>query len=713
MAKKKTTPKPDDDNLDFVRKAIAKYEKAFDRERANIALAMEDLEFRVGEQWPSGVKAERERDYRPALTINKIPTYVRKITGSIRAGRPSIRVEPVDSRGDPDTAETLEGLIRYIENRSDAQHAYTAGADSQVVAGIGHWRVLTEYADDSTFNQEIRIATVADGVNVIWDPDSVYANKEDARFCFVPVDLSHDEFEEKYPDAPIDDFNLSFEGHPTYLDEWYGDDLVRVAEYWERRLEKRTLAMLPNGAIDDVTEQPERLAELKANGARIEERESHCVYRSVISSCHLLEEPVKWPGRYIPVVPVIGEEVTCGRRKVRHGIVRYLKDPQRAYNYFRSAETEAVALQPKAPFMVTEKNVQDNEDMWLTANLRNHPYLLYTPDPKNGNAPPQRINARMDTAGMVEGLTLSSQEMMDVTGIHEASLGQSSNETSGKAIMARQQESDVGSYVYVQNFSRAIKHTGRILLDLIPHIYDAERTIRITGEDGKVDLVDINQQSMAIDTVLNDVTVAAYDVHLDQGPSFATKREEAREGMLTFMQQAPSAAPVVLDLIANAQDWPNADKFAKRLKTLLPPNIQAMEAQESGEAPPPPPPPDPEVLMKQAELQSQQMEMQFGQAKLQAEAQKAQLGLKEQEMNLQQKQMDLRLKAMEVQGIEPNEQLVQMLGTLQQTLAMLLQQINSPKSVIRGSDGKIAGVESNGQIRTVHRDANGRVATIQ
>jgi hypothetical protein len=702
-SKKKSAPSKDD-NLDFVRKAVEKYERAYDKERANIALAIEDLEFRVGEQWPSGVKAERERDYRPALTVNKIPTYVRQITGSIRVARPSIRVVAVDSRGDPDTAETLAGLIRYIENRSDAQHAYTTAADSQVAAGIGHWRVLTEYADDSTFNQEIRIATVADGVGVVWDPDSVYANKEDARFCFVPVDLSHDEFKERYPDAPIDDFTITFEGHPTGLDEWYGDDLVRVAEYWERRPEKRTLAMLPDGAIDDITEQPERLAELKAAGARIEERESHCVYRSVISSCHLLEEPKKWPGRLIPIVPVIGEEVFCGRRTVRHGIVRYLKDPQRAYNYFRSAETEAVALQPKAPWLVTEKNIEDNEDMWLQANQRNYPYLLYKADQKNGNAVPQRIGSRMDTSGMVEGLQISRDEMKEVTGIFDAAMGQRSNETSGKAILARQQEADIGSYVYVQNFNRAIKHTGRILLDLIPHIYDAERTIRITGEDGKVDLVDINQQ-LAIDTVLNDVTVAAYDVQLDSGPSFATKREEAREGMMTFLQQAPSAAPVVIDLIAEAQDWPNAQKFSKRLKTLLPPTIQAEEAEESGEAPPPPLPPSPEQ-------QAQQMEMQFEQAKMQAEAEKAQL-------SVQEKQMDVHLKRIELEAVDPRIVFGEAIQNMQVSMAQMAaalnemaQQINAPKTIIRGPDGRAVGIESNGKVTQVHRDENGRVVAL-
>lgn len=622
-----------DSDSEFVRKALQKYERSYDKERTNIVLAYEDLEFRIGEQWPGDIKRERESDFRPVLTINKVPTFVRQVTGDIRLMRPSIRVVPVDSRGDAETAEVLGGLVRYIENRSDARHAYTGAADSQVVAGIGHWRVLTEYADDSTFNQEIRIASVDDGVTVIWDADAILPNKEDAKCCFVPVDISHDAFKERYPDAPLEDFSLTLEGRSTLLDEWFGDDFVRVAEYWERRPEKRTLALLPDGAIDDVTDQPERLAELEAQGVRIEERDSHRVYRSVISSCHLLEGPKPWPGRYIPIVPVIGEEVTIGRRTIRHGVVRYLKDPQRAYNYFRSAETETVALQPKAPWLVTEKNVEKYEDQWRQANSKNYPYLVYAPDSANGNTLPQRVSPGVSTAGITEGLQISAQEMKDVAGIYDAGLGERSNETSGKAIMARQRESDVGTYVYVENFSRAIRHTGRILLDLIPTVYDTERVIRIVGDDDKVDLVEINKQVDEV-TKINDVTVAAYDVVLDQGPSYTTKREEAREGMMTFLQQAPDAAPLVLDLIADAQDWPNSEKFAKRLKTMLPPPIQAEEAAEAGEQPPPPPPPNPEMMLRQAELQ-------VDQAKAQADLRKA-------ELDLASKQMDLEIKKLEL-----------------------------------------------------------------
>jgi hypothetical protein len=217
-------------------------------------------------------------------------------------------------------------------------------------------------------------------------------------------------------------------------------------------------ALLPDGSIDDVTDEPERLAELKAKGVRIEERESHRVYRSVISSCHVLEQPKPWPGRLIPIVPVIGEEVMIGRRTIRHGVVRYLKDPQRAYNYFRSAETEAVALQPKVPWLVTEKNIENYEDQWLTANTRNYPYLIWNPDQKNSFAAPQRLSPAVNTAGITEGLQLSAEEMKDVTGIYDAGLGRRSNETSGKAIVARR-KSRMSAHTSTSRTSRELSST--------------------------------------------------------------------------------------------------------------------------------------------------------------------------------------------------------------------------------------------------------------
>lgn len=618
----------DDKDDDFIKEAIERYDRGYEREETNIIEAYEDLEFLSGNQWPADVKKSREEAQRPVLTINRVPQFVRQVTGDIRMMRPAIKCVPVDNRGDKDTAEVLAGMIRYIENRSDAEVAYTYGADSQVSAGVGHWRVTHEYAEDTTLNQELRIVAVPDGISVVWDPDAILPNKEDANFCFVPVDMSRAAYEAAYPDAPITDFVRETFGKESTV-QWDGEDFVRVAEYWEKRPMKRTIAVLPDGSTDDLTDDesvtPEYLEQMKAAGARVEQRDGTCVYRSLVTLGYVLEKPVKWPGRYIPIVRAAGEEYRVGRRIVRHGVVRFAKDPQRAYNYFRSTQTEVIALQPKAPFIGTAKNFEGLENQWSTANTKNWPFMTYNPDPKNGNAPPQRSSPAVNLAGVEDGMLVSSEEMKATTGLYDASLGNRSNETSGKAIMARQREGDVGTFVYVSNFSRAVRHTGRILIDLIPHIYDTERQIRIIGEDGKEDLVEINKpmldQSVPTpmsDTentqakIMHDVTVGAYDVVLETGPSYSTKRAEARDGMIEFTRGLPPEIAMVLtDLVAEAQDWPNASKVAKRMKHMLPPAIRAEEAQEAGEPLPPDlqqqQQPDPVQI---AELQGKQLDNQ-------------------------------------------------------------------------------------------------------
>jgi hypothetical protein len=581
--------RPDESKPDDVHAlALKRWQAGYERDRDNIDAAYADLEFLEGDQWPAEAVRLRESEERPIQTFNRMPQFVRQITGDMRLARPGIKVVPVDSGADRSIARIRAGLIRYVENRSDAQAAYCYAADQQVAAGIGHWRVIKEYADDTTFNQELRVVAVEDGISVIWDGDAILPNKEDARWCFVPVDISRDSYKERWPDHPVTDFEGKADAAAT---GWCGADFVRVCEYWVKKPVTRVLALLPSGAIDDVTDDDPRAARYRAQGIRVEERESTKVCRYVISYGDILEGPVEWPGRHIPIVRCPGEETRIGRKVKRRGIIRFAKDAQRAYNYGRSTQTEVTALQPKAPFIGTEKNFEQYDQIWSIANRKAFPYLPFTPDPSNGGVPPQRSSPAVSLSGVNETVALAAEDMKAVIGIYDAGLGARSNETSGKAILARQREGDVGSFVYQDNWSRAIRHTAVILNDLIPHVYDAERTIRILGEDGREELIRINQAApgdgMAeTERVLNDVTLGAYDVVFQPGPSYSTRREEAREGMNTFMQAAPQAAALVLDLFAEAQDWPNAEKIGKRLEHLLPPELRAREAAERGEAEP-------------------------------------------------------------------------------------------------------------------------------
>lgn len=607
--------------------AIKRWRRADDADRTNRDMAYEDLEFIEvpGAQWTE--EAKNARTGRPCLEFDRLGTTIVQITGDIRQMRPAIKVVPVDSRGDVKTADTIAGMVRYIENRSDAPAAYFSGADQQVACGIGHWKVMTEYGSDSTFEQEIRIAPVPDGVGVRWDPDAILPTREDGKFCFVPVDMSRDVYEETYPDKPaaeMGDSDLADRG----LAEWATADMVRTVEYFTKTPVEKTLALMPDGEILDLTDKAdqdyaENLERAQLAGARIEKRPGHKVERYIISATEILEGPDLIPGRFIPVVPVLGIEMTIGKKRTRRGVVRKAKDAQRAYNYSRSTQTEVVALQPKAPFVGSEKMFKGYEHIWETANTVNHPFLPYNVDPQSPLAAPQRVPPPVASSGLAELTGQAAEDIKAITGVYDASLGARSNETSGKAIRARQQEGDVGSYVYIVNFSRSIRHTGAIVTGMIPHIYDTARTLRIVGEDGKVDLVDINKaQGVAVDgepeAVENDVTVGAYDVAMEMGASYTTRREAALDGMISLVQAAPDVAPLVLDLLAKAQDWPMADKIAKRIRTMLPPQIQAEEAQESGE-PMPAQQPNP---AQQAEMQAQQRQQQLEEQRHQLDSEK-------------------------------------------------------------------------------------------
>lgn len=643
---KKKLSKAESDGI--LKEARERWDRAYEKERSNIIAAYEDLEFLVGGdgQWDAESLKERRAEGRPCLTVNQIPQFIHQVTGDIRQMKPAIKVVPVDDQADPQVADINSGLIRYIENRSDASGIYFTAADQQVSAGIGHWRVITEYADDSTFLQEIRIESVDDGIAVLWDADAKRADRSDAGHCFVPVDYTHGGYKELFPNASLSDFDGLTAW--TNLKDWYTGDKIRVAEYWVKKPMKRTLAMTPDGKTLDLTDKP-MVMDLPPN-TKIEERDSYKVCRYLISGAEVLEGPEDWAGRHIPIVPVVGQEVRVNGKIIRKGLIRDAKDPQRMYNYFRSAQTEIVALQPKAPFMVTEENVGKYQDVWETANQKNWPYLPYTPDPANGGKEPSRVQPPVSSQGVNEGVALANDDLRRVIGIYDSGLGAKSNETSGKAINARDRQSDTGTYVYIDNFARAIRRTGQILIDLIPHIYDTERTIRIMGEDGKIDMLKINQHKMQageggglVEQTLNDLTVGSYDVVAQAGPTFTTRREEAKEGMLALLQAVPDIAPLILDKVAKAQDWPMADEIAKRIRANIPQHIlQAEEAEQQGASPEEvkqileqgnQPAPDPKAIEAQANIELRQMDQQFQQQKAMNDAQ-----LEQQKMMVAQEQ---------------------------------------------------------------------------
>ena len=653
----KTTPNPKvkAKKVDHV-EALKQYHRGWEHDRLNIERAYADLNFLAGYQWIQELENQRLQDGRPVLTFNRVPQFVRQVTGDIRQMRPAISVVPVNNGADEKIAEIREGLIRHIEAASDATlDVYVDGADSQVACGMGAWEVAGEYNDDLDYEQNLVIRTLDDQISVIWDPDSKKKTRADAMFCFVPVDMTRDAYEEAYPDHPVNDMG-QWDGQ--YIDNWYDDDRIRVCRYWYKKKITRKLVRMPDGSIQDITNaEPMDAFGYVMRGGQPYEREGFEIYHRMMNGTEFLTEPKLWPGRYIPIIPIVGEEVRIGGRIERHGIVRFLADPQRAYNYARSTQTEFVGLQPKAPFIGTDLNFLDYAEEWDTLNVKNWPYVRYTPDPKNGNAPPQRMAPPSTSPGLTECVMDALNDMQGVVGIYNASLGAKSNEDSGRAILAREAQGDVGTYVYMANFALAVTHTARVLNDLIPHYYDTARVIRILGKDGKSRQVPINQdaETLALDGVaqdkMTDITVGTYDIQMEMGPSYATQREAARTGMTDFVKAFPPAAPVLGDMFADLQDWPQKEQVVERLRTLLPPAIQAQIAEKDNKPPPQPTPPDPvQMATAQAEI-----------AKAQSTSQTAELDIKKKELEVAQQQLqnmkaELELMAVQ-QGLSANKML--------------------------------------------------------
>lgn len=575
--------------------ARKRFAQASDAEAMIRKNALDDLKFRAGEQWPQQVKLDRDNDGRPCLTINRMPQFIRQITNDQRQNRPSIKVSPVDDRADKDTAQVYQGIIRHIEYNSNADVAYDTAFEGAAIKGIGYFRILTEYADPLSFDQEIKIKRIRDSFSVYMDPSYTEPDGSDAEWCFVFETLSRDEFEEMYPDAELSGMQ-EWTSLGDASEGWVEEKGVRVAEYFYREMEDKFILKLSNGETILEDNAPEEFPE----GVEVIARRKTKI--PIIKWCktngiEILEETI-WPGDWIPVIPVLGDELFVDGERILEGAIRHAKDPQRMYNYWASSETETIALAPRAPFIGVEGQFEGHEHKWKESNRRNHAFLEYKPKSVGGAPapPPQRNVFEPPVQAITQARMLASDDMKGTIGIYDAALGNRSNETTGIAIQRRNVQSQTSNFHFIDNLTRSLKHAGRILVDLIPKIYDVPRSIRIIGEEGKEEIVKINQVFMDAKTQEEkayDLGHGKYDVSISVGPSFATKRQEAVDAMLAITQSYPQIAQIAGDLMVKNMDWPGAEEISERLKKTLPPGL----AEEEGEVKVPP----------QAQAQIQQM----------------------------------------------------------------------------------------------------------
>lgn len=488
----------DSDTLDEAREA---FKIASEAEADNRAAFVEDVEFaRIGgeHQWTvNGVNWAQKRAGRPTLTINMLPQFQRQVMNDIRQNRPAIKVRPVDSGADIKTADVYTGLIRNIEQQSHADTVWDTAADNAIAGGFGYATMTVEYACDDTFDQDIRLKRVANPLTIYGDPYSTEADSSDWDSAFQTEILDKATFKRRFSGA--DAVNWDDADHKVLDAPWLKGDEVMVALWWRREKVQRKILRLSDGTViaeEDFVRKFEdgsskqavaQIMGVTVVGSRM--APSMKVTNTLLTGADVIERN-DWPGRYIPIIPVYGEEVVLDGKRTFKSLIRDAKDAQCNFNFWRSAATELIALAPKAPF-IGKQGAFDSDPRWETANTENHPYLEY-----DGAEMPQRQPFAGVPAGALNQAMLANDDIKAALGMYNASLGAKSNETSGKAIMARQREGDVATFHFADNLNRAIRHAGVIMLDLIPKVYSGKRMVRILGEDGKAQTVQIGPKPM-------------------------------------------------------------------------------------------------------------------------------------------------------------------------------------------------------------------------
>jgi hypothetical protein len=584
-----------DKKLSTVEIAKQRYRRAVDAFGVLRQQAIADTKFVMGDsenqwQWPEDVYQNRSAmSGKPCLTINITAQHCNQIINSIRQNRPSAKISPVDGDGDKKTAVILGGMLRSIQSYSNADTAHDTAAEHSVYGGEGYWRVLTEYESPESFDQVITIKTIVNPQLVLIDPDAVEPDRSDAKWAFIFDELSPDQVHEEYPDMDVSSW-VEDEGNG-----WTGKNTIRRAEYFWCEFVDDTLIKLMDGTTELRSKLPEGSvikgdALILPDGSFMQIAAKRETTRKVWYWCKLLggeSEPIDkriWPGQYMPIITVVGKEVNVNGEIVRKGVVRDLKDSGRMVNYSYSAAVETVALQNKVPYLASAESIAGFEDIWGSANIENRAYLPY--NEKDGEGRPLQMPSRQAPATMasaqVQMLQLSVEQMRASSGQQNANFGIRSEAQSGVGIQRLKAQGEIATFHFPDNLARALRYEAKVILDLIPKIYDTKRVIRILGLDGKEtsalldpEMGDAYREEVQgdVDAVFNPM-VGRYDVAIDTGPSYQTQRQEAADALTSLTQSMPNLSAVAGDLVVKSYDFPMADEISERLARALPPGLR-------------------------------------------------------------------------------------------------------------------------------------------
>lgn len=681
----------------LIDQAMKRLKTAVDAESENRDAAIDDLKFLNGEQWDARELKRRKDKGRPALTLNFLPKFVDQVVGDMLHNSPAIKVRPIDASADLKIAAIRQGIIAGIEYQSNAKGIYHYAAKQMVSCGYGGWRVLTRYTEENPFLQEIYLEGIRNPFLIYLDPTAKDQNYADAKWGFLIEKIPLEEFKERYPTAAYP--SASLEGGKGTADElWFDGETVTVAEYFSKESEPVEMLQLHDGRVMTEEEYKETRKEWKEEVAELQEKIAQArmmpmppmmpgmppmpspvvaleaqlkalgdepkiakkrmtdktVIRHRIMSCMEIlfggTEGHIFPGKYIPLVLVKGKELNIEGKNIVYSLIRHAKDAIKLNNYWNTSAAETIALAPKAPWLMTPKQIEGHENSYAAANIENFPVLLYNVDPEAPGMP-QRLSPGQPPQAIFEQIRRGEENLKSIIGMFNADVGGPISQQTGIAVQAMQRPGDIATFEFGENLARAVLYTGRVINEMIPDIYDTERDVRVKNLDDSETFVPINTtvesalesiqekpemyQGLDVeklrtifakdgkDTKYNDITVGKYDIQVSTGPSYATRRQESAQHLLQLTQSMPQQMASAADLIVRNLDFKDAEELEARLRKPL--VAQGIVRPRPGESVPQPPPPPPEVQLAQIKLQSEQGKQQLLQIKARQETVKLEI----------------------------------------------------------------------------------------
>jgi hypothetical protein len=584
---------------DIFEEARDRLQIAVEAETDNRNRAKYDLEFREGlNHWDKELVTSESMGS-PELTINLTDALVHRVVNNMKQQRPRGKCHPVGDNANVETAEIINGIGRHVEYRSEASVAYDCAGDMAVTVGWGWVRLFSEYVAPDSFDQDIRIAPIRNIFTVYADPGAVMPTACDMDWCLITIKMKRTEYKRQYPRMNNTAWNDT--GRDEWRIDWEDKEEIRLAEYFRIREKTAKLYLLKNQQGQEFTRFYDELPSAESLAAAglehvmdgdkpmVRDSSRRQVEWFRLNGIRVVDRAIL-PGTWIPVVRCEGNAVNVDGKIMRRGMVRAMIDPQRMVDYGEVAKIRRLGLTPQAPWVGAEGQF-DGHPEWDKA--ANEPYtkLIYKPvtvQTDQGEQllpPPQRQQPAQLEAGFAEFTNGMRSNLLAVANMQSDPGQDTQGEVvSGIAQRRRDKNTDQGHFQYYDNQTLMIAQVWRIMLEWVPHYMSERRMQRILGEDGVPKMVALNDpvEEQGIQRIKNDVTVGRYDVVMETGPGYETKREEGAETLLGMLQSQPIAETLMKiapDLIFRSIDHPYMQEIADRFSAMTPDGLKQVMAE--------------------------------------------------------------------------------------------------------------------------------------